>query len=63
MLVAQPGLEGMPLLSILGALWPPAPGGAVEGMLKQQLGTGSALNSDSNLSPTEKWNLSDPDLK
>lgn len=31
MLVAQPGLEGMPLLSILGALWPPAPGGAVEG--------------------------------
>ena len=30
-MVAQPGLEAMPPLLILGALWPPAPGGDVEG--------------------------------
>lgn len=40
----QPGPEAMPLVSIPGTLWPQAPEWKCRGMLKEQLGQGSALN-------------------
>lgn len=52
--MAQPGPEATPLPSSLGISWSPDPGEEVQGKAEIVAGQQAGLNSDSNLSPTEK---------